>query len=197
MPVAHLIRSALGHGARGATPSSRRPTPRLCRVLGALTVLVLPACGSAFSDAHVGDGEQLVSNHLYAVVVPRAAEQSENSEDRISLAWSAAGGHVTATVEQEDVTVLHDAGTLTRTPVTVAGAQVERLDADLRRLTAAETGERIRYRVAVNRLPLPAADRPTRIELELTAPASLSEADVQAFRDAAQSFLDRVQVRPG
>lgn len=143
----------------------------------------------------MGDGERLVSNDLYAVVVPEAAEQSGNAGDRISVAWSAAGGRVVATLEQVDVTVMGNAGDVTRTRTTVAGIETERVDADLRRLTAAEPGERVRYRVAVNRLPVPSSDRPTEIELQLMAPAALSEADVQAFRDAAQHFLDRVQIR--
>lgn len=47
----------------------------------------------------------------------------------------------------------------------------------------------------VDRLERPSADRPTRIELELRAPPSLSEADVVAFHDAAQRFVGRVQIR--
>jgi len=61
--------------------------------------LALAGCGRTFSDAQVTDGERLVSNDLYAVVVPEAAEQSSNSRDQISVAWSAAGGRVMATVE--------------------------------------------------------------------------------------------------
>ncbi len=91
--------------------------------------------------------------------------------------------------------MLSEAGDLTRIPTTVAGVQTERLEADLRRNTAAEPGDRIRYRVAVHRLPLPSAARPTEIEIELMASASLTEADVQTFRTTAQRFLDRVQVR--
>ena len=169
----------------------RRPGTR---VLTASTVLLLAACGTSFSSAQVGGGERLVSNNLYAVVVPEAAQQDGDSEDRISVAWSTPEGRVTATVEQEDVTVLHDAGDLTRTQTTVAGVMTERLDADLRHVTAAEQGERIRYRVAVSRLPLPSSDRPTEIEVELVTSASVTEADVQAFRDAAGHFLDRVQI---
>ncbi len=169
---------------------------RRCRpVVSATAVLLLAACGSPFSDTQVGDGEKLVSTDLYAVVVPEAAEQNGDAGDRISVAWPAAGGRVTATIEQVDATVLMDAGDVTRTRTTVAGVETERLDADLRRRTAAEPGDRIRYRVAVHRLPVPSADRPTEIELQLMAPASLSEAEVQAFRDASQRFLDRVQVR--
>ncbi len=158
-------------------------------------MLVVAACGSPFSDEQVGNGERLVSNDLYAVVVPEAAEQAGDYPDLISLSWSAAGGKITAKVEQEDVTVLRNAGDLTRTRTAVAGVETERLDADLRRLTAGEPGDRIRYRVAVNRLPVPSASRPTEIELQLMTPAPPSEADVQAFREAAQRYLDRVQVR--
>jgi hypothetical protein len=88
-----------------------------------------------------------------------------------------------------------NAGDVSRTRTTVAAIETERVDADLRQLTAAEPGERIRYRVAVNRLPVPSSDRPTEIELQLIAPAALSEADAQAFRDAARRFLDWVQIR--
>ena len=163
-------------------------------ILITAAVLVLTACGSSFSDAKVGDGERLVSNRLYAVVVPEGAERLGDYEDQLSLAWSAAGGRITATVDQEDATVLSNAGDLTRTRTTVAGVETERLEADLRGVTALEPGDRIRYRVGVNRLPVPSDDRPTEIEIELKAPASISEADVQAFRDAAQRFWDRLQV---
>ena len=183
-------------GRRGVSAVPLRPVRRRRRrLLIAFTVLVLAACGSPFSDAQVGAGERLVPTDLYAVVVPEAAEQKGEARDRISMTWPGAGGRITATVDQEDVTVLRNAGDLTRRPTTVAGVEVERLDADLRRVTAAEPGDRIRYRVSVNRLPLPSANRPTEIELHLMAAASLSEADVQAFRDSAQRFLDRVQVR--
>jgi len=142
----------LAPGRRGAMTSSLRPPRRRCsRFLIAIAVLVLAGCGRPFSDAQVGDGERLVSNDLYAVVVPEAAEQSSNARDRISVAWSAAGGRVVATVEQVDVTAMGNAGDVTRTRTTVAGIETERVDADLRQITTAEPGERIRYRVAVNR----------------------------------------------
>lgn len=176
------------------TNPSPRARLRCGRAFVVAAVLALTACGSSFSDAQVGDGERLVSNDLYAVVVPQAAEKTGDYDDQLSLSWSAAGGRITATVDQEDVTVLHDAGDLTRTPTTVAGVETERLDADLRQLTAAEPGDRIRYRVAVSRLPLPSKNRPTEIELQLMGPAPLSDADVQAFLDAATRFLNRVQV---
>lgn len=183
---------------RGRTGAGTKPSRQRCHrgtgVLLGLAVLFAAGCGSPFSDAEVGNGEQLISTDLYAVIVPAAAEQN-NTNDRISTSWSAAGGRITASVEQEDASVLSEAGDLTRIPTTVAGVQTERLEADLRRNTAAEPGDRIRYRVAVHRLPLPSAARPTEIEIELMASASLTEADVQTFRTTAQRFLDRVQVR--
>ena len=72
-----------------------------------------------------------MSNDLYAVIVPAAAEQS-STNDRISTSWPATGGRVTAAIEQPDATVLSNAVDITRTPMTVAGVQTERLGADLR-----------------------------------------------------------------
>ncbi len=162
--------------------------------LATFGVLLLTGCGSSFSDDQVGSGEKLVSDDLYAIVVPDSAQELNNFDDLISVSWSAYGGTVTARVSQEDATVLSRSGTLTRTPTTVAGVSTERVDVDLRQSAADQPGDRIRYQVAVDRLPLPSESRPTDIEIELVTAAPPSEADVQAFRTAAQRLLDRLQV---
>lgn len=157
-------------------------------------LLALTACGSDFSDDAVEDGEKQLTNSTYAVVVPEDAEEVANTDRRIAVRWPAAGGEVSATVEQENAQVLGEAGQLTRSRATVAGADVERVDADLRALTANEPGERIRYRVGIASIPKPSAERPTTIELQLTAPESVTDQEVQEFRDAAQAYLDQVQI---